>query len=228
MDRDDGAGRHADPIRDGPRARDHRLLLFAGARRRNRRLLACGAQRQRRRIRLHAVPGAGNARRGIRSAGLRAHRGTAGAEQRDPRACGVSCVTPTTPSLESLAARAKDGDREALEALVAAIRHDIYNLAVRMLWHPADAEDATQEILLRIVTKLATFRGDSAFRTWSFRVATNHLLNVRRSRAEREALTFERFGTDLETGLSDPPAGPADDPQQALLVEEVKLGCPTG
>jgi RNA polymerase sigma factor (sigma-70 family) len=96
-----------------------------------------------------------------------------------------------------------------------------------MLWHPEDAEDVTQEILLRIVTKLATFRGDSAFRTWSFRVATNHLLNVRRSRAEQEALTFERFGTDLETGLRDPPAGPADDPQQPLLVEEVKLGCTT-
>jgi RNA polymerase sigma factor (sigma-70 family) len=131
------------------------------------------------------------------------------------------------PSLEALAVRAKAGDRGALEALVAAIRHDVYNLAVRMLWHPDDAEDATQEILLRIVTKLATFRGDSAFRTWSFRVATNHLLNVRRSRAEREALTFERFGKDVETGLSDPAAGPADDPQQALLVEEVKLGCTT-
>jgi RNA polymerase sigma factor (sigma-70 family) len=124
--------------------------------------------------------------------------------------------------------RAKDGDREALEALVASIRHDVYNLAVRMLWRPADAEDATQEILLRLVTKLATFRGGSAFRTWMFRVATNHLLNVRRSRAEQEALTFERFGQDLGTGLSDPPAGAADDPQQALLVEEVKLGCTTG
>ena len=134
----------------------------------------------------------------------------------------------TTASLESLAACAKEGDREALEALVATIRHDIYNLAVRMLWHPADAEDATQEILLRIVTKLATFRADSAFRTWMFRVATNHLLNVRRSRAEHEALTFERFASNLETGLSDPPAGAADDPRQALLVEEVKLGCTTG
>jgi len=103
----------------------------------------------------------------------------------------------------------------------------VYNLAVRMLWHPADAEDATQEILQRIVTKLVTFRGDSAFRTWSFRVATNHLLNVRRSRAEQEALTFERFAKDLAIGLSDPPAAPADDPQQALLVEEVKLGCTT-
>jgi RNA polymerase sigma factor (sigma-70 family) len=133
----------------------------------------------------------------------------------------------TEPSLEALAARAKAGDRDALEGLVAAIRHDVYNLAVRMLWHPEDAEDATQEILLRIVTKLATFRGDSAFRTWSFRVATNHLLNVRRSRAEQEALTFEHFATDLETDLRDPPAGPADDPQQPLLIEEVKLGCTT-
>jgi RNA polymerase sigma factor (sigma-70 family) len=133
----------------------------------------------------------------------------------------------TGPPLDALAARARNGDRDALEALVAAIRHDVYNLAVRMLWHPADAEDATQEILLRIVTKLATFRGDSAFRTWSFRVATNHLLNVRRSRAEQEAVTFDRFGKDLETGLRDPPAASADDPQQALLVEEVKLGCTT-
>src|SRR5439155_4801058 len=113
------------------------------------------------------------------------------------------------------------------EALVTAIRHDIYNVAVRMLWHPADAEDATQEILIRIVTKLGTFRGDSGFRTWSFRVAANHLLNTRRSRAEREALTFDRFGHDLETGLSEAAAGPADDPQQPLLVEEVKLGCST-
>jgi DNA-directed RNA polymerase specialized sigma24 family protein len=69
-----------------------------------------------------------------------------------------------------------------------------------MLWHPDDAEDATREILSRIITKLATFRGDSAFRTWSFRVATNHLRNVRRSRAEREALTFERSGRMSKRG----------------------------
>jgi RNA polymerase sigma factor (sigma-70 family) len=131
------------------------------------------------------------------------------------------------PSLEQLAARAKDGNLEALEALVGAIRHDIYNFAVRMLWHPADAEDATQEILLRIVTKLATFQGRSAFRTWVFRVATNHLLNVRRSRAEAEALTFERFGRDLESGLQDRPPAPGADPHQAVLVEELKLGCTT-
>ena len=47
------------------------------------------------------------------------------------------------------------------------MRNQIYSLALRMLWHPADAEDATQEILIRIVTHLGSFRGESAFSTWS-------------------------------------------------------------
>ena len=54
----------------------------------------------------------------------------------------------TTP-IETLVARAQEGDRAALEAVIAGVRDRIYNLALRMLWHPADAEDATQEILVR-------------------------------------------------------------------------------
>ena len=50
-------------------------------------------------------------------------------------------------SLEALAARGRDGDREALEQLVGAIQRRIYGLSLRMLWHPEDARDATQEIL---------------------------------------------------------------------------------
>ena len=57
-----------------------------------------------------------------------------------------------------LAARARDGDREALEQLV--IRHQrwIYNLVLRMVYLPQDAEDATQEILVKVITHLATFQ----------------------------------------------------------------------
>src|SRR5215217_8235521 len=80
------------------------------------------------------------------------------------------------PPIEELVARARDGDRAALEAVLDAVRDGIYNLALRMLWHPADAEDATQEILIRIVTHLGSFRGESAFSTWSYRVAANRLL----------------------------------------------------
>lgn len=133
-----------------------------------------------------------------------------------------------TARLETLAHRAVQGDERALDALVRGIQDDVYNLALRMLWHPQDAEDATQEILLKVVTRLATFRGESAFRTWVFRVATNHVLNARRSCAEDRAVGFAEFGEQLATGLGDPPAADAADAEQGLLVEEVKVGCTLG
>ncbi len=85
---------------------------------------------------------------------------------------------------EALVQAARAGDRDALDALVSQIQTRLYNLAVRMLWHPADAEDATQEILIKIVTHLADFRGESQFGTWCWRIATNHLLTTRKRRAE--------------------------------------------
>ena len=108
------------------------------------------------------------------------------------------------------------------------MRDRIYNLALRMLWHPADAEDATQEILVRLVTHLGSFRGESAFTTWAYRVASNYLLTTRKRRAEREELTFERFAEQLDEGLAPDVPGPAAEVENRLLVEEVKLGCSQG
>src|SRR5258708_32569903 len=105
-------------------------------------------------------------------------------------------------SLEDLVRRAREGDRVSLEHLVSAIQDRVYGLALRMLWHPEDARDATQEILVRIVTRLGSFRGESSFSTWTHRVAANYLLTVRKSRLEKQAYTFERFGRELEQGLS--------------------------
>src|SRR5262245_39294490 len=127
-------------------------------------------------------------------------------------------------SLDGLAARVRDGDREALERLVAALQDRIYALALRMLWHPEDARDAAQEILVRIVTHLSSFRGESAFTTWVYRVAANHLLSFRKSRLEEQRYTFERFGEELEEGLSEEtPSLP--EVEHALLLEEIKIGC---
>jgi RNA polymerase sigma factor (sigma-70 family) len=134
-------------------------------------------------------------------------------------------MTEAGDELERDVESAAGGDREALERVLAAVRGPIYNLAVRMLWCPDDAADATQEILIRIVTRLATFRRESAFRTWVFRVATNHLLNVRRSRVEREELSFGDMAGQLAEGLADPPTGAAYEADQPLLVEEVRIGC---
>jgi RNA polymerase sigma factor (sigma-70 family) len=139
----------------------------------------------------------------------------------------VEAIVPG-PSLETLVERAKAGDRAALEGVVAGIQDRVYNLAVRMLWHPSDAEDATQEILIRVITSLGSFRGESAFSTWVYRVAANHLLTTRKRRAEREELTFARFGEQLAEGLGGAEPDPADEVERRLLVEEVKIGCSQG
>lgn len=119
--------------------------------------------------------------------------------------------------------RALAGNQEALHTLVIGIQDLVYNLALRMLWHPEDARDATQEILIRIVTHLDSFERHCAFTTWVYRVACNYLLTTRRRRAEQAEVTFESFAQGLAIGSDDDSAMP--DQERVVLVEEVKIGC---
>jgi RNA polymerase sigma factor (sigma-70 family) len=120
--------------------------------------------------------------------------------------------------------KAQSGDRAALEEIVRQVQGRVYGVALRMLWHPEDAQDATQEILLRVVTHLGGFRGDSSFETWVYRIAVNHLLTWRKSRMEEQGFTFEAFGRDLEEGLADP----AEHPDNVILSQEIRVGCTLG
>lgn len=130
-------------------------------------------------------------------------------------------------ALEAQVRRAQAGDRAALEAVVRAVQPQVHGLAWRFLWHPEDAEDATQEILVRLVTRLSSFRGESRFRTWMFQVACNALRTMRRRRMEERAMTAEAFAADLAEGLSDAPIATSPSVDEALLLEEVKVGCTT-
>ncbi len=127
-------------------------------------------------------------------------------------------------TVEHMVTKAQRGDPAVLNDLITAIQPKIYGLSLRMLWHPEDAKDATQEILLRIVTRLATFRGKSKFLTWAYRVAVNHLLRWRKSRIEAQGFTFETFGKDLEEGLEDK----SPRPENVLLLQEIRVGCTLG
>jgi RNA polymerase sigma factor (sigma-70 family) len=138
-------------------------------------------------------------------------------------------VPATGPADDDLVKRATAGERAAVEQLI--LRHQawVYNIAVRMVFHPQDAEEVTQEVLIKVVTRLSTFRGDSAFRTWVYRIAANHVLNMKRRRAELRPHTFAEYAAALEgvhdMDLPDPNTVPVDVP---LLVEEAKLTCTTG
>ena len=127
--------------------------------------------------------------------------------------------------IEVLIERAKEGNLQALESLCGHIQKDVYNLALRMLQVPADAEDATQEILIKIITHLSEFRQESAFPTWVYRIATNYLLTTRRRRAEMNELTLDRLGEQLDYSLALGEAEVPDDYDEHLLVEEVRLNC---
>jgi RNA polymerase sigma factor (sigma-70 family) len=129
------------------------------------------------------------------------------------------------PTLEELAKMAIEGNRDAVDWLVRALQRDVYGLALRMLWNREDAEDATQEILVRVVTRLSQFDFRSRLTTWVFRVAVNHILDTKKSPVEQLNLTFDRFGDDLAQGLSCD--GPAES-ERSILVEEVKIGCTLG
>jgi RNA polymerase sigma factor (sigma-70 family) len=137
-------------------------------------------------------------------------------------------ATTESQSDEDLVAKALAGGLDELDALIRRHQAWVFNLALRMCWRREVAEDATQEILIKAVTKLNTFSGNSAFRTWLYRVAVNHLLNVRKSEMEQKAMTFTDMGASLDSvqdeELPDPRALPIE---TALLVEEAKLGCIT-
>jgi RNA polymerase sigma factor (sigma-70 family) len=130
---------------------------------------------------------------------------------------------------------ATQGDLAALDRLLATVQPGVYNLAVRMLGNRDDAADATQEILLKLVTHLASFRGDAAFSTWLWRIARNHLLTASTRSAESPEVSLEgmaerlQIGLDFADTLAQRQGAPAQlTPQDKLEARQVALGCTQG
>jgi RNA polymerase sigma factor (sigma-70 family) len=131
---------------------------------------------------------------------------------------------PVPGSAEAdLVARAVDGDKAALEEIITSLRDPLYRLALRMVWRPADADDATQEILIRVITRLASWRGDAGLLTWAYRIGVNYLLNLRRQTPqEAHAVSFDEFRDGLADGLA---AADYAGPDAGILTHEIRLSC---
>jgi RNA polymerase sigma factor (sigma-70 family) len=130
-------------------------------------------------------------------------------------------------ALDGLARRAGEGDREALSELVRELQHPMYRLALRFLGNPDDAQDACQEILIRLVTRLGTFEGRSKFTTWAYAVAVRSLLRTRKRLYESAVLGAEQYAAALDAGLGD--ADPTlEEAEYRLLSEEVRISCTYG
>ena len=115
----------------------------------------------------------------------------------------------------ALVARASQGDVEAFTKLVRAHSSLVYRVALRMLGDE-DAQDASQEVWIRVWRNMRSFRGESAFSTWLYRITMNTCLSVR----QREARRGEReYQGDEMPYLPEPPGGEADPEAEALSSE---------
>jgi RNA polymerase sigma factor (sigma-70 family) len=103
----------------------------------------------------------------------------------------------------------------------------MYRLALRFLGNPDDAQDACQEILIRIVTRLGTFKGRSKFSTWAYTVAVRSLLRTKKRLYESAVQGAEQYAAALDAGLGD--VDPTlEEAEYRLLSEEVRISCTYG
>lgn len=128
-------------------------------------------------------------------------------------------------NLHALIDQAVAGDRDALDTVILSVRDLIFNLALRMLGTFHDAEDATQDIILKIITHLSSFKQESAFSTWVFRIASNHLTNYKKHMFAQRPLSFEFYGNDIENAPVKDIPDLTQDVGKAILAEELKMSC---
>lgn len=131
----------------------------------------------------------------------------------------------TNQELTALIDKAAAGDKESLEMLVMDVQDLIFNLSLRMLGTFADAEDATQDILLKIMTHLSSFRKESSFSTWVYRIAVNHLKNYKKHMFAHSPLSFEFYGNDIKNGKAQEADDLTQNVEKSILAEELKMSC---
>jgi len=126
-------------------------------------------------------------------------------------------------------AAAVAGERTAVERLV--VRHQgfLYNVILKMRAEPEEAEDLTQDVLLKLITRLDRFDpAKGRFRTWAYRIAFHHVLNSQRGKREERAPDFEAYFDGVAATPNDDTLDVVQGPDGPLFIEEAKIGCMSG
>jgi RNA polymerase sigma factor (sigma-70 family) len=133
-----------------------------------------------------------------------------------------------TADLDALAKGAVAGDARALSSLVQALEAPVYRLCLRLLGDVRDAEDAAQDVLVKVVTSLSRFEGRSALLTWVHQIAVRHVLAMKKSRAEERSVDEDGLTELLAQGLAFSATQPPPSPEERALLNEVRLTCTQG
>lgn len=120
------------------------------------------------------------------------------------------------------------GSKEALENLIKKHQDWIYNIALTFVGDKDEAADLTQDVLIKIITNLGTFKQKSTFRTWVYRIVKNHFLNMKKGKYEINAPTFEQFGQGIDQLPDENLSNYSYEAEDKLLVKEAKISCMKG
>ncbi len=131
----------------------------------------------------------------------------------------------TNEELLYLIEKAAAGDRDAMESVILSVQDLVFNLSLRMLGTFHDAEDASQDILVKLVTQLSSFKGESSFSTWVFRIAVNYLKNYQKHMFAKLPLSFEFYGDDIKNGKIEDVPDMTQNVEKSVLSEELKMSC---
>ncbi|MET1260713.1 RNA polymerase sigma factor [Flagellimonas sp. DF-77] len=128
---------------------------------------------------------------------------------------------------QQLVVEAQGGDKKALEELVLKHQPFIYNIAWKFVRNPSDAQDLTQEAIIKVLTKLSTFENKSTFRTWSYRIVVNHFLMAKRKPNESVFSDFDTMAKNLEM-TPDTVLTPLEQEEKKAYIKEMNYSCMSG
>lgn len=120
-----------------------------------------------------------------------------------------------------------DGDINAYELLVKEYEKNVYNLALRMVGNSEDAADMSQEAFIKAYNSLTSFRGDSKFSVWLYRIVSNVCLDYLRSRGRRQTVSLSAEnddGEDVEIDIADETQSPERLLDRRLTRDAVRRG----
>lgn len=128
---------------------------------------------------------------------------------------------------QALVEKSLNGDRKALDSLVHLHQPFIYNVAWKMAHDPHDAMDLTQEVLIKVITKLSQFNFKSSFRTWLYRIVVNEFLQTKRKKMEYQFTSFEDHAEGLAE-IPNPALTKEEEIEHEELSKEMQIRCMSG
>ncbi|MEM8887493.1 MAG: RNA polymerase sigma factor, partial [Bacteroidota bacterium] len=127
----------------------------------------------------------------------------------------------------ALVEKSLEGDKHALDTLIRLHQPFIYNVAWKMVHDPQDAKDLTQEVMIKVITKLSQFSFKSSFRTWLYRIVVNEFLLTKRKNREDRFPSFQQYGEQLDA-VPNPDLTIEEEIELKELSKEMQVRCMSG